>query len=65
VSGAVFGETEREESDVVVACAFKEVMPEGGRVRRKGGIWGIVGRTSLHTTTTDKDGKVVMKPYEL
>ena len=23
------------------------------------------GRTSLHTTTTDKDGKVVMKPYEL
>jgi DNA modification methylase len=23
------------------------------------------GRTSLHTTTTDKDGKVVVKPYEL
>jgi DNA modification methylase len=23
------------------------------------------GRTSLHTTSTDRDGKVVMKPYEL
>ena len=43
MGGAVLGEAEREESDVVVAGAFEEVVPEGGRVRRKGGIWGIVG----------------------
>ena len=43
MGGAVLGEAKREEGDVVVAGAFEEVVPEGGRVGRKGGIWGIVG----------------------
>ena len=37
MGGAVLGETKREESDVAAAGAFKEVLPEGGRVRGREG----------------------------
>ena len=43
MGGAVLGEAEREEGDVVVTGAFEEVVPEGGGVRRERGIWGVVG----------------------
>jgi len=43
VGGAVLGEAKREEGDFVVTGAFKEVVPEGGWVRRERGIWSIVG----------------------
>ena len=43
MGGAVLGEAKREEGDFVCAGAFEKVVPEGGRVGRKGGIRGIVG----------------------
>ena len=43
MGGAVLVEAKREEGDFVCAGAFEKVVPEGGRVVRKGGIRGIVG----------------------